>query len=151
MPDDLPPAERAEANLNRSSAADAARFERQLASYRPLVLRDGLREEDVAFYNAAIFVWSVQQMVEMLRVDLANRLSATGQGVAPPSAMQPREEALRPAGEIIGSARDYCVREDAIPENVEMYERLVGMQRFRDVTDRARLEVIDAAKAAGAM
>ena len=143
------PWEKAETSLNRASAKDAALYLKQIAKYRGRVLRDGLRTADVEFYEAAIHSWTVTQVVEMLRTDVAKRAQQTGQG-DPPST-EPREAALRPARAVLDSARSYCVRDDAIPENVEMFERLVGMQRFRDITDRSRLEVIDAAKAAGAM
>ena len=148
MDEDPPPWQVAERILNETAARDAANNERQIAQFRPVVLRADAREEDVRFYNAAIFLSTVTQMMELLRSDAAKCAKAFGQG-SPPTT-EPREQVLGRARSIVASARERCVRSDAAPPNVEMYERLVGWQRFGEVSERARLDTIDAARASGA-
>jgi hypothetical protein len=121
---DEKPLEQAEANLNRTSAKDAARFEKQVTIFRTRVLRAGMRDEDVTFYEAAIFSWTVTQMVEILRSESAQRGRETGQAASDVGGL--REESLRPARTILESARNYCVREDAKPDGSGAWPRESG-------------------------
>jgi hypothetical protein len=148
MSDDRPPWERAEKQLNESSARDAANYESKLAKFGAVVLRDDASKADIEFYDAAIFQWTVMQMIELQRTDLAKRALATGTGK--PKTTEPRKDLLQLGRRLLEIARERCADPGAAPNNIEMYERLVGMRRFQDVCDMARLRMIDAAKAAGA-
>lgn len=139
----------AERGLNTASARDAANFEGHLAKFRPVVLRDDASAEELAWYEAAIFENFIVQVTETIRVGFIEHVRGTGQATPPPTASVPRQRVLDLAAHVLGAARERCVLPDAAADNVESYERLVVNARWRNVSDRARLDLIDTARAAG--